>query len=79
MKVTVFSTTLCGSCRMVKQYLQHKGIPYEEINLDHSPDRRQEAYDMSGAFTVPVTRITTDDRTEVVVGYNIGRLSEALA
>lgn len=78
--VTIFTTTTCGSCSMVKRYLQSKGVSYSEVNLDQNPERQAEATAISGAVTVPVTVVTkTDDTKEVVVGYNLAKLAPAVA
>jgi len=65
---------------MVKRWLQAKGHNYSEVNLDEDPSKQQEALEMSGALTVPVTVVTKqDDSKEVVVGYNLAKLAPALA
>jgi len=65
---------------MVKRFLQVKGVEYEEINLDEHPERRNEAFALSGQLTVPVTVVTQHDNTkEIVVGYNLSRLAPTLA
>lgn len=65
---------------MVKKYLQSKGLGFDEVNLDQSPERQAEALQLSGALTVPVTVITKEDDTrEVVVGYNLAKLAPAVA
>lgn len=77
--ITIFTTNTCSYCVMVKRWLQAKGHDYEEINLDLNPDRRQEAYALSGALTVPITVVTKhDDSREVVVGYNLAKLAPAI-
>lgn len=77
--ITIFTTNTCAYCGMVKKWLQAKGFNYEEVNLDQSPDRQKEAYEVSGALSVPVTVITkADDSKEVVVGYNLAKLAPAI-
>lgn len=79
-KITVFTTTTCAYCPMVKKYLDNKGVSYDVVNLDEQPDRQKEVYEKSGALTVPVTLIEREDNTEeVVIGYNLPKLSAALA
>lgn len=79
-KITVFTTTTCAYCPMVKKWLANKGHAYEEINLDENPERRAEALAASGAMTVPVTIVTkNDDTQEVVVGFNLAKLAPAVA
>jgi glutaredoxin len=78
--ITIFTTNTCAYCVMVKKYLSAKGHTYEEVNLDQSPDRQQEAYKISGALTTPVTVVTKeDDSQEVIVGYNLSKLAPAVA
>lgn len=78
--ITIFTTNTCAYCVMVKKYLQSKGLGYDEVNLDQSPERQAEALQLSGALTVPVTVITKqDDTREVVVGYNLAKLAPAVA
>jgi glutaredoxin 3 len=79
-KITVFTTSSCAYCVMVKRYLGAKGQNYEEINLDEHPERQAEALQISGALTVPVTVVTKqDDSREVVVGYNLTKLVPAIS
>jgi glutaredoxin 3 len=78
--ITIFTTNTCAYCVMVKKWLGAKGYNYEEVNLDNSPERQKEAYEMSGQLAVPVTVITKDDDSkEVVVGYNLAKLAPAVA
>lgn len=37
-KLTVYSTTICQRCRTAKRALDQKGIPYEEVNVEHDPE-----------------------------------------
>lgn len=78
--ITVFTTSTCSYCPMVKRYLQSKGLSYDEVNLEEHPDRQAEVLEMSGAMTVPITIVTQqDDTRDVIVGYNLQRLAPAVA
>lgn len=78
--ITVFTTSTCAYCPMVKKWLTNKGHTYEEVNLDQNPERQAEALKLSGALTVPVTVVTKhDDTQEVVVGFNLAKLAPAVA
>lgn len=78
--ITIFTTTTCAYCPMVKQWLKSKNLQYEEVNLEQYPERQQEVLEMSGALTVPVTIVTKqDDSKEVVVGFNLAKLAPAVA
>lgn len=80
-KIRIYTTNTCAYCVMVKRWLESKGHTWEEVNLEEHPDRVNEAYEISGQLAVPVTTVTTseDDAPEVIVGYNLAKLSAALA
>ena len=78
--ITIFTTNTCAYCGMVKKWLGAKGYRYEEVNLDSHPERQKEAFELSGALSVPVTVVTKgDDTREVVIGYNLAKLAPAIA
>ena len=78
--ITMYTTTTCAYCVMVKKWLKSKGIAFNEVNIDEQPDRAQEAIEASGQMAVPVTVVTKDDDSqEVIVGYNIAKLAPAVA
>lgn len=78
--ITIFTTNTCAYCVMVKKWLQAKGYTYEEVNLDTTPERTQEAFAVSGQLAVPVTIVTKhDDSREVIVGYNLAKLAPAVS
>lgn len=80
-KVTIYTTTTCAYCPMVKNFVKAKGLDYDEVNLDQQPERQAEAYELSGALTVPITVVAddADDSKQVVIGYNLAKLAPALA
>ncbi len=78
--ITIFTTTTCAYCPMVKKFLSSKGLSYEEVNLDEHPERQAEALQLSGALTVPITVVTKeDDSKSVVIGYNLAKLAPAIS
>ena len=36
--VRIYSTSWCSDCRRAKQFLKERGVQFEEINVDESPD-----------------------------------------
>ncbi|AFJ03150.1 Glutaredoxin 3 [Methylophaga frappieri] len=52
-QVTIYSTAQCPYCVMAKQLLDRKGIAYNEIRIDESPEKRQEMMQKSQQRTVP--------------------------
>lgn len=78
--ITMYTTTTCAYCVMVKKWLKSKKLEFTEVNIDEQPERAQEAFEISGQMAVPVTVVTKDDDTQaVIVGYNIAKLAPAVA
>ena len=74
MNVTVYTTPTCPYCRMVKQFLSQKGIPF--VEKDVSADRAAAMYmvQRTGQQGVPVTEIDG----QFVVGFDRPRLEQLL-
>lgn len=80
MQITVYSTTTCPFCNMLKDYLDQKGLSYTEKLVDQNEVAREEMTAASGGFLgVPFTVIIRDDGTkETVVGFDKGRLDQVI-
>ncbi len=73
-EVKVYSTPTCPWCRKAKEYLQAKGVHYEEHNVAEDREKLQEMVDLSGQRGVPVIKVGG----EVIVGFNQGKIDQAL-
>ena len=51
--VTVYTTDPCSYCVRVKQLLNAREIPFEEINLARDPDGRAELLAITGMMSFP--------------------------
>lgn len=52
--VTMFSTTWCGYCRVLKKAFDREGIAYTEINIEHRPEAADFVMEVNGGNqTVP--------------------------
>jgi glutaredoxin 3 len=79
-EITIYSTATCASCDMVKRWLKIKGLDYQEVRVDQDPQRQQEAIDLTGQSTVPVTVISSPNKAKnVIVGFKPGQLAEAVS
>lgn len=80
MTVTVYSTTTCPYCKMLKEYLSEKNIPYIEKMVDFDEAARNEMMNESGGFLgVPFVVILKDDnQKERVIGFDRGRINNIL-
>ncbi len=75
MNVTVYSTPTCPYCKMAKEYLNGKGVEYDDVNVAEDKAKAQEMIDKSGQMGVPV--ISIDGK--IVVGFDKGALEKALS
>jgi mycoredoxin len=52
--VTMFSTTWCGYCRVLKRAMDREGIPYTEVNIEQQPQAADFVMEVNGGNqTVP--------------------------
>lgn len=78
-KISIYSTTTCGYCKMLKSYLQSKDIAYEEKMADLDHNLARELYEKSGQLGVPFTIIETDEgKEEKILGFDRPRFDEVL-
>ena len=80
-KVTIYSRIDCASCGMVKKYLTMKNVDYNVIDLDEHPELAAEVMAKSGVQTIPVTMVQDEatNKESIIVGWNPGKLAEAIA
>lgn len=72
-KVTVYTSTGCGYCATLKQWLQQRNIAFDEKNVTDNPAFMDELTSQ-GIFGTPVTKI--DD--EFVIGWRPNKMTEVL-
>ncbi len=62
MKVVIYSTATCPYCKMAKDYLNQKGVTFEEKLVDQDEVARQEMTSLSGGFLgVPFMVVEKED------------------
>ncbi len=49
-RVRMYSTTWCGDCRRSKRLLDEHAVPYEEINIDESPEAAREVMRLNRGY-----------------------------
>ena len=76
MKITVYSTTTCPYCKMLKDYFINKGVVFTEKLVDQDDSVRDEMAALSGGFLgVPFTVFVKDDGTkETMIGFDKGKI-----
>lgn len=80
MKVIIFSTTTCPYCKMLKDFLSEKEIPFVEKLVDRDEKVKEEMRGFSGGFLgVPFTVVEEEDGSKkTVMGFDKGKLEEVL-
>ncbi len=72
--VTIYSTPSCHYCKLAKEFLTTKSIPYTEYNVASDAQKRAEMIEKTGQMGVPVIEVGD----ELMVGYDEGQLSSLL-
>jgi glutaredoxin 3 len=75
MSVVVYTTPTCGFCHQVKTYLNQRGVPFIEYDVNRDPQAAAEMVRLSGQQGVPVVVIDG----QVVVGFNRPLIDQLLA
>jgi alkyl hydroperoxide reductase subunit F len=79
MNVKIYATGSCGYCKMEKEYLDTKGVSYQEIRVDRDSDAAQEMVDISGQIGVPFTIIELENgEKHHILGFNQEKLNKIL-
>ena len=79
MQVKIYTTTTCPYCKMEKEYLDSRGVKYENIFVDNDHEAAQKMLEESGQLGVPFTEIKKDDGTEKkILGFDKEALNSAL-
>lgn len=78
-EVTVYTTTLCPVCQMVKNFLNDSDIPFKEINVDIRPITMIKLIGKTKRLTVPQTNINGEwisgfDPVRMLTVINIERI-----
>lgn len=71
--VVIYSSNTCGYCKQAKEYLQEKGVNYEEKNISNDPAARRELM-QKGYMGVPVIVVNGEE----IVGFDKSRLEQLL-
>ena len=74
-KVKIYSTSTCPWCVKTKEFLKANNVKYEEVNVGMDEKARNEMFQKSGQFGVPVT----DVNGTIIVGYDKEALKKALS
>lgn len=74
MNVKVYSTSFCPYCKMAKEFLKEKKIPFEDVNVQEDQKAAKEMIEKSGQVGVPVIEIDG----QMVIGFDVNKIKELL-
>lgn len=81
-KATIYSTAICPYCVAAKNFLQSRGIEFEEVRIDLDPARREEMMARTRRTSVPQIffgEVHVGGFDDLVAADRSGRLQELLA
>ena len=73
--VTIYSADWCAFCHAAKNYMDSKGIKFEEKNVEEKPEYAVESVEKSGQRGIPVIDIDG----KIIVGFDRSAIDAALA
>ncbi len=74
MPVTVYTTTRCPYCVMLKNFLKEKEVAFHEVNVESHPEKMQQLIRTTGQMGVPQTEING----QWIIGFDPNSIMEAL-
>ena len=76
---TIYTTSTCAYCEMVKKFFTLKGVQYQEVNVENDLDKRKHASKLSGMTSVPVvSKVENGQELFICVGWNPKLLMQAI-
>ncbi|MBP1917393.1 glutaredoxin-like YruB-family protein [Lederbergia galactosidilyticus] len=73
-QITVYTTSTCPYCDMMKNFLKEKEIPFKEVNVQQDPIAANRLVQTTGQMGVPQTEING----QWVLGFDPNRVMQLL-
>ncbi|MDF0728627.1 glutaredoxin domain-containing protein [Cytobacillus sp. S13-E01] len=64
--ITVYTTTRCPYCVMLKNFLSEQNIPFKEINVETNPEIMHQLVEKTGQLGVPQSEVNG----KWIIGYD---------
>lgn len=74
MSITVYSTPTCPYCKLVKEFLKEKNLPFTDIDVSADAEAVKQMVKLSGQMGVPVIDVSG----QIIVGWNKNALEEVI-
>lgn len=72
--VKIYSTPTCPWCKKTKEFLSHKNVKFDDINVAADHKAAQEMVEKSGQMGVPVI----DINGKIIIGYDKDAIAKEL-
>jgi len=76
--VAIYTTPTCGFCKLTKEFLRKHKVSFTEYDVSVDTAKAQEMVEKSGQMGVPVTVVGEGAKATLIVGFDEGKLTEAL-
>lgn len=73
-EITVYTTTRCPYCVMLKNFLSDQNLSFKEVNVETSPEVMEQLIRTTGQMGVP----QTDINGKWVIGFDPENIMKAL-
>ncbi|HLG23543.1 MAG TPA: glutaredoxin domain-containing protein [Candidatus Nanoarchaeia archaeon] len=73
-EVKVYTTNMCPWCIKTKEFLKENNIKYKDFNVNENDRARNEMFEKSGQFGVPVI----DINGSIIIGFDRNALKKVL-
>ena len=73
-EVTVYSTSWCGFCHQLKNWLKEQDIQFKDIDIEEDQQAAREVVEATKQMGVPVTKIGD----QYIVGFDRPKLEAVL-
>lgn len=72
--VTVYTTSTCPYCDMVKKFLDEQNVSYKEVNIQNDPEAAKRLVETTGQLGVPQTEIDG----KWIIGFDPNSIMEVI-
>lgn len=73
-RVILFTTPSCSYCRLAKNYLRQRGVPFKDVDVSKDANAARDMVRRSGQQGVPVI----DVGGKIIVGFDRPKLDRSL-
>lgn len=73
MSIKIYTVAGCRNCLLVKDYFDHIGIVYEEVDCDQNMDEAVKVMSLAGSEVLPIVRYGEDN---FILGYDKDNLDK---